>query len=363
MTINVALNQRAVVFRDGMPWRALGPGRHFMWGRTGKTLYFDIDKLTFQAAPQVRAVIPSDWYTEVTIENDQRAVLSVDGRPSRYLRPGVHRYWTVDPSVELLLMATAEPPPVLTEQMLQVIPSTELVTVLVNQHQRGLLYVQGRFEGILDPGRHAFWTSVEQPVSVTVVDMRRQQLPMTGQELMTRDKVTLRLSLTTEWAPLDPAEHAHIAVDATGALYALVQLAVRDYVAGVTLDQLLEGRDGMTRFLLDRVKPEAEQIGVGVERIGVKDIILPGEMKSLLNRVIEAEQEATANIILRREEAAATRTMANAAQLMTDRPMLLRLKELETLKEVATNIDEIRVVVGADKLETLLPKTARAQDK
>ena len=91
-----------------------------------------------------------------------------------------------------------------------------------------------------------------------------------------------------------------------------------------------------------------------VERVGVKDVILPGDMKTLLNRVIEADKEAEANAIGRREEAARTRAMANASQLMAERPALMRLEELETLKEVAGNVDGLRVVIGSERLERML---------
>src|SRR5262249_38324725 len=156
-----------------------------------------------------------------------------------------------------------------------------------------------------------------------------------AQELMTRDKVTLRLSLSAEYAVSDPALATNSVSDVRDALYLLVQLAARNYVGAATLDQLLEGRDDMTRYLEAEGLPKAARFGVRVERVGVKDVVLPGEMKTLLNRVIEAEKAAAANVILRREEAAATRLMANTARIMAQEPVLLRLKELETLKEMA----------------------------
>lgn len=85
----------------------------------------------------------------------------------------------------------------------------------------------------------------------------------------------------------------------------------------------------------------AEQFGLRVHRVGVKDVILPGEMKALLNKVIEAEKAAAANVILRREDAAATRNMANTAKVIAENPVLMRLKELETMKDIAEKIDEI----------------------
>ena len=135
----------------------------------------------------------------------------------------------------------------------------------------------------------------------------------------------------------------------------MVQLAARQFLSGGTLDELLEGREAMTRFLEEDAMPKALRFGVRIERVGVKDVVLPGEMKVLLNRVIEAEKEAAANVILRREETAATRSLANTARVMAEQPVLLRLKELESMKEIASHIHEVRVVVGADGLKTLLP--------
>jgi regulator of protease activity HflC (stomatin/prohibitin superfamily) len=193
--------------------------------------------------------------------------------------------------------------------------------------------------------------------------MRRVQLAIVGQELMTRDKVTLRLSMTVEYAVEDPALATHSVAIAKDAVYTLVQLAAREYLSGVTLDQLLEGRDAMTRYLEEHGVPEARKFGVRIERVGVKDVVLPGEMKTLLNRVIEAEKEAAANVILRREETAATRSLANTAHVMAEQPVLLRLKELESLKEIASHIQEVRVVVGADGLKTLLPAGLLGESK
>ncbi len=185
--------------------------------------------------------------------------------------------------------------------------------------------------------------------------MRLQQLLIASQELMTGDKVTLRLTLTVEYAVKDAALATHAVAQLRDTVYLLAQMATRGYVANVTLDELLAGRDAMTRMLEGEVVPKAAELGVHVERVGVKDIVLPGEMKTLLNRVIEAEKEAAANVILRREETAATRSLANTAKVLADNPVLLRLKELDSLKEIAANIKEVRVVVGTDGLKTLLP--------
>jgi len=353
--IKVKLNDRVVLFRDGLPVRALGPGRHFYWGSRYTEQRWNTDTLTFVALPEVREVLPASWFDEVHLESHERALLYKNGRAVAFLGGGTHWYWTVDPSVSLTRLSTEEALPRFDEKTLAVFPAKELTRALIAEHERGLRYVQGRLEGTLGPGKYVLW-SEDGTVRVVNVDLRRVQVPIVGQELMTRDKVTLRLSLTVEYRVGDPAKLAGTVGDARDTVYLAAQLAARDYVAGVTLDELLEGRDAMSRFLGERVVPKAKEIGVLIEGIGVKDVVLPGEMKALLNRVIEAEKAAAANVILRREEAAATRSMANSAKVMADNPTLMRLKELEALKEIAAEIGEVRLVVGSDGLDKLLPR-------
>lgn len=353
--IRVKLNERVVVLQNGLPTRALGAGRHLLAGWSYTEQRWKTDELVFSALPEVRAVVPSDWYAEVTLGAKERGVLFQDGRPRVFLRPGTHRYWTVDPSVKLEIYSVDGDMPEMTDELAVVIPRKEWVELVVSEHETGLLYVRGRLVRTLEPGRHALWSHPEAPVVAAKIDMRRFDLAIVGQELMTRDKVTLRLTLSVEYAVQDAALATTRVGSVKDALYLAVQLAARDFVAGVTLDELLEGRDAMTRHLESKVVPEAARFGVRVEAVGVKDVVLPGEMKTLLNRVIEAEKEAAANVILRREETAATRSLANTARVMAEHPVLLRLKELEAMKEIAERIEEVRVVVGADGLGSLLP--------
>ncbi len=348
------LNQRAVLVRDGVPERVLEPGHHAFWGTHNKLLTWKVDDLAFWAQPEVLAVLPQAWFTTLELGPTERAVVVRDAKPRLFLRPGIHRVWMLDPNVEIRTFDVTQVAPALTDELRAIIPATELIEAEVKQFERGLMYVQGKFTGMLDPGRHAYWSHLGARVAVTVVDTRVQQLKIEGQELMTRDKVTLRLTLTAEYAPADAPTTVHAVADVKDALYLAVQLAAREFVAGVTLDELLEGRDALARYLEAQVMPRAEQFGVRLSRVGVKDVILPGEMKTLLNKVIEAEKAAAANVIMRREDAAATRNMAQTAKVIAENPVLMRLKELETMRDIAEKIDEIKLVVGADGLKNLL---------
>jgi regulator of protease activity HflC (stomatin/prohibitin superfamily) len=352
---NVKLNERIVIFKASVPYRAFGPGRHVVWGRHITEQRFSVTELLLRALPEVRAVLPKEWYSEVTITPLERAVLSVDGVPVLFLRPGVHRYWAVHESVTLAKFDVSKPLPPLTQELVKIIPGSEYIDVTVQAHEKGLHYEQGRLVAVLEPGRYKLWTHPEAQARIVTADLRRTEITITGQELMTRDKVTLRLTLTVAYAIANVVQATHQVDNVRDAVYTAVQLAARGYVASVTLDELLEGRDAFSRFLTQEVVPKAHAFGVRVEDLGVKDVVLPGEMKILLNRVIEAEKAAAANVISRREETAATRSLVNTARLMADQPILLRLKELEAMKEIAAQIDEVRIVVGAEHLQSLLP--------
>jgi regulator of protease activity HflC (stomatin/prohibitin superfamily) len=354
-TITVKLNERVVLFKDGLPFRAYGPGRYIVFGRRLTEQRWNTDQLVFRALPEVRAVLAADWFEQVTLGPLERGILFRDAMPVLFLRPGVHRYWKVDSSVRLLVFDVNQPLPALTAELEALIPKGEYIDVTVQSHEKGLRFEQGRLTAVLEPGRYKLWTHPEARAQIVGVDLRRTELAINGQELLTRDKVTLRLTLTVEYAVSDPVLATQKVANARDSVYLAVQLSVRDYLASVTLDELLEGRDALTRFLERAVVPKAAEFGVRIESVGVKDVVLPGEMKTLLNRVIEAEKEAAANVILRREETAATRSLVNTARLMADQPVLLRLKELEAMKEIASQIKEVRLVVGSENLKALLP--------
>jgi regulator of protease activity HflC (stomatin/prohibitin superfamily) len=115
-----------------------------------------------------------------------------------------------------------------------------------------------------------------------------------------------------------------------------------------TLDEILEDKRLIDEVVGGEIRRRVAGFGLEVESVGVKDIILPGEMKAILTKVVETEKAAQANVIRRREETAATRSLLNTAKMMEDNPTALRLKELETLEKVTEKIDKISVFGGLD---------------
>jgi regulator of protease activity HflC (stomatin/prohibitin superfamily) len=211
----------------------------------------------------------------------------------------------------------------------------------------GLLIVDGQLQRTLAPGLYAYWT-FNRTVKVEQVDQRLQAMDIQGQEILTKDKVTLRVNLVASYRITDPVTARGTLDKFAEYLYRELQFGLRKAFATRTLDALLETKGQLDQAIHDYVREQALAHGITVTGVGVKDLILPGDMRELLNGVVEAEKVAQANVIKRREETAATRSLLNTAKLMDENPTLLRLKELEALEKVAEKVDRLTVFGGLD---------------
>jgi regulator of protease activity HflC (stomatin/prohibitin superfamily) len=228
--------------------------------------------------------------------------------------------------------------------------------VTVQPGRAAVVFEQGQYAETLSPGLYAYW---KQPHSVRVfdVDMRERMLDVSGQEIMTADKVTLRLNAVVVYRVTDARRAVEAAEDTRQALYRDAQLALRAVIGARQLDKLLSDKDAVAQELTAALAPRATEFGLEVVSLGIRDVILPGEMKELMNKVTEARKAAEANLIARREETAAMRSQANTAKLLESSPMLMRLRELEVLEKIA-GASKLNVVLGekglADRVVNLL---------
>ena len=229
-------------------------------------------------------------------------------------------------------------------------PGAELVYVVqVPQYSQAVLYVDGKVETLLPAGVHAFWR-VGRELRAEIVDTRLQVLDVAGQEILTRDKVALRVNLVAGYRITDVLAAYAKQAKPVDFLYKELQFGLRAAVGTRTLDELLEDKGVIDRVVSAHIKERLVGMGLELDSAGVKDIILPGDMKAILTKVVEAEKAAQANVIRRREETAATRSLLNTAKVMEDNPTALRLKELETLEKVTEKIDKISVFGGLEGL-------------
>lgn len=223
----------------------------------------------------------------------------------------------------------------------------------------GLLFVEGKLDRVLEPGVYGFW-DFDGAVDVQVVDRRVQAVEVTGQELLTRDKVSLRANLSASYRITDPVA-AHTRVKRLNeTLYRELQFGLRKAVSAKTLDELLGDKATLDADIAGYAKGRVSGLGVELLGVGVKDLILPGDMKAILNGVVEAEKAAQADVIRRRQEANAARSLANTAKLMASNPTLMRLKELEALEQVTAKVDHLTVFGGLDGVMSQLVKLREA---
>jgi len=220
---------------------------------------------------------------------------------------------------------------------------------IVPEGHVGLLYVDGEIVDTLAPGLHAYF-KVDRTVSIDLMDMRVKTLEVQGQEILTRDKVSLRINLTASYQYIDAALAFRKLKDPMDHLYKEIQFGLRAAVGTRTLDALLEDKTAIDEQVAMSLGSRFSDVGIDVKTVGVKDIILPGDMKELLAKVVEADKVAQANVIRRREETNATRSLLNTAKVMENNSIALRLKELETLERVTEKVGNLSVYGGLDSV-------------
>ncbi len=220
-------------------------------------------------------------------------------------------------------------------------------TSAVESYEKAVWFVNGQYQGILESGVHYWW---KNNITVTVgkADIRQQQLEINGQEILTKDKAALRINAFAQYKVVAIEQALLHNKEYDKQLYVAFQLALREYIGTLSFDELLEKKEAMAPLVLDRVKSNATALGVEVTGFGIRDIILPGDVKDIMNQVLVAEKKAQANTIMRREETASTRSLLNTAKLMEDNAMLWKLKEMEYVEKIADKISNISVNGNGD---------------
>lgn len=365
-------DERGLLSKDGRLVRLLPPGRAKIsnWGKRHEIevikvvraeLPVDRARLILRALPEA-----ADQIMIVQTAPTEVAIVSIDGEPKHILLQNTARaFWTSVTEVKVERIDTAANMRVSKEHLdkLDVSRTTAVVSAMVEPHEAALLIVDGEVKERLGPGRYAFW-AVGRTVRIAKVDLRPTPLEVTAQEILTKDRVAIRVTLTAFYRVTDLEKSVLASADLGNTIYRLVQFAIREAVATRTLDEILAARDSIDTEVRAFVKGRVAELGAEVGEIGVKDVILPGDIRELLNKVVEAERVAKANLIRRQEETAATRSLLNTARLMEDNPLLLRLKELEALERLVEKVNRIDLHAGegAGGLQALLSNLYRLND-
>ena len=364
-TIRVSESERGLLFRGGRFDRVLPPGTHTVWAFAGRVRAHLVSVLTpeldardaqFAIVAAAASAEAAALFAIVTCGPEHAAAVFADGMPAALVRPGTRRVFcraTGTIEVETIdLRATLAVDPRHLALALNQVPKA-VVQVVVHSYEAALVFDDGALHQVLHGGAPAYWTLL-RTVEVCKVDLRTQAAEVSAQELLTRDRVTVRITLTCFHRITDPAALMAATADHAAVLHRLVQFAIRGAIGSRSLDEALDDRGALDAELLAAVRAGLDVPGLVVDSVNMRDLILPGDMRGILNRVVEAEKAAQANLIRRREETAATRSALNTARLMDENPTLLRLKELETLERLMEKVGHIDLHTGAEGLDAML---------
>lgn len=360
--IKINPHERGLLFREGAFIGVLQPGVHWHYDPFMK-LRVDVasTRHPWLEHKDIYLIAKSGKLGSEAIVLDlkdhERAVVWVDGRIYGIVASGMYALWTTDYEIRVEI-ADARTVQFVHPELATVVrapgASALIEMLVVAPGHAGVWFRDGAYQATLPSGTYAFWKNVAK-LTICDVDLKELVLDISGQEIMTADKVTLRLNALVAYRISDPLRSVMEVDGAAQALYRAAQLALREAVGAKELDALLVAKDALASELSARIQPRAAELGITVVSAGVKDVILPGDMKDLMNKVTEAKKAAEASLITRREETAAMRMQANTAKILETNPTLMKLKELEVLEKVAGKAN-LTVMLGDEGLASRVVK-------
>lgn len=366
MTVTIQENQRGLLFKKGSFHQLLQPGSyHFLHKK-------DLELLSLEEELQVRhCTLPyllqhpqiQKEISVIEVKDEQLAFHFLNDCFQECLFTGVHAFWNAHQIHRFQLIDLSQPEiaPDVSRYLLERIPAGLLIRAEVKDYEVARLYYDNTLVRLLEAGVYYFWNGRTEVV-IEQVDLRKQQLELIGQEMLTRDKVTLRMNFLCDYRILDPILIRTQLKDYQQQLYTAVQLALRSQIAELRLDELLEQKERIHAAITAQLKSKEAALFVDILGTGIKDIVLPKEMRDIMNTVLTAEKTAQANVITRREEVASTRSLLNTARLMEDNPTLYKLKELEYVERIAQHVGSIHVSGQGDLLTQLTAILERKEE-
>ncbi|WP_109833335.1 slipin family protein [Reichenbachiella versicolor] len=291
----------------------------------------------------------------IEVSDNEIAIVYENGNFKNIITPGKHAYWkgVVEYSfkkIDLTKIEITEGIDLLALKRREMVPYVRVCKV--DAYEKGVLLIDNKVAKILEAGDYYFWKNAQE-IAVSKVDMRQRQLEVSGQEILTKDKAALRVNFFAQYKVIDIVKAVVEHKDYEKQLYILLQFALREYIGGWTLDELLENKESISEYVMSSLKVKSKDLGVEIRTCGVRDIILPGEMKDIMNHVLMAQKQAQANVITRREETASTRSLLNTARLMEENEVLFKLKEMEYVEKIADKIGEITVAGNGQIIDQL----------
>lgn len=350
-------NQRGFLFKNGKFVKMLEAGKYY----AGRSRHIEVVSAEAELRSEFCSldVLLADEKiasasTSVELADGEVAAHFTDGNFSGMVRRGRHAFWSQRKRHEFKVFGTENPEigNLLSAGLLEHIPPYYYTKIEVAEYQKARLYYDKRLVRLLDAGTYYFWRGAVK-VEADFVDTRLKQMNITGQEILTKDKVALRINFICSYRVTDYVKSAMEIDNFEEQIHVAAQLALREYIGKYRIDEILEAKEQISQYVFDRLKEKEAELYVEITDSGVRDIVLPGEIRSIMNTVLIAEKRAQANVITRREEVASTRSLLNTAKLMDENQTLYKLKELEYLEKICANVGSINVDGSRDLLTQL----------
>ena len=345
--------QTGLMFNNGRFVKVMDAGKYILMG--GKTAeIFDIREEITPSAIDIDslAVRPQAdlFFDVVKVGQGRLALRYLNGIFEGVLTPGTHAFSKKAGTNEFKVFdVTTRVASDFPTELFDKIDPDLYRRYSVQENKKGVLYIDGKIDGVIDSGDYFFWNT-DKDVVIDTVDMRLTPMTILGQEVMTVDKVPVRVTFVLNYKIIDAIGLVSSVENYEDQMYRIAQLALREIVGRRKLDELIEDKDGITGFVFDKMKEKCREFCIDVVDAGVKDIILPGSIRDIMNTVLVAQKKAEANVITRREEVASTRSLLNTAKLMEENPTLYKLKELEYVERICENVGNINIGSSGDLL-------------
>ncbi len=346
-----------LVFKSGNYTRVISEGKHWIGFRTQVAKYSLSQPFN---APRALEILLKDqalaeMLTVIEVKDNEIVLVYENGNFKQVLTAGRYTYWNglIDYKFVTADLSKIEITEAIEKAIYNKPELSRYIRVFeVAAYEKAVMIVNDKFVKTLEHGTYHFWRN-DQTIKIAKADLRQLQLEIAGQELLTKDKATVRINFYAQFKVADIETALMHNKDYEKQLYIVLQLALRAFVGAYTLDELLEQKETIAKAVLTDVKAQASKLGVNVLHTGIRDVILPGDMKDIMNQVLIAHKKAQANVVTRREETASTRSLLNTAKLMEDNSMLFKLKEMEYVEKIADKIGEITVAGNGNVIEQL----------
>ncbi len=350
-------NQRGLMFINGRFSKLLGAGKYYSYGnRKIEVVSTELPLYSDRCSVEQLLEHPDIAASTVTAEvkNGELALHYVNGEFTEALTVGKWVFWTAHAKHEFRIIDTSNPEvgEDVPKYIFRSISDKLYYKLDVLDSQKARLFYDNRFVRLLDAGTYYFWRG-STDISYSFVDTRRCQMQVNSQSVLTKDKVELRITFMLSYRVTDYINVSREIEDYTVQLYTAAQLTLRELAGRYKVDEILEDREKLSADATELLRKKAESLYVEILDAGIRDIILPGEISSIMNTVIAAEKRAQANVITRREEVASTRSLLNTAKLMDENKTLYKLKELEYIERICENVGNISVESGKSLLTQL----------